>query len=67
MVRQPLEVLGYRFGDDGAVLRILSYTNYHPGLIQYFCQELLKQLRNHSSTILPPYQIQQEDVGMLPQ
>jgi hypothetical protein len=31
------------------VLRILSYTNYHPGLIQYFCQELLKHLRDHAS------------------
>lgn len=62
LVRQPLEVLGYRFADDGAVLRILSYTNYHPGLIQYFCQELLKQLRDRSSTALPPYQIRQEDI-----
>lgn len=62
LVRQPLEALGYRFADDGAVLRILSYTNYHPGLIQYFCQELLKQLRDRSGTSLPPYRIQQEDI-----
>ncbi|PKN60689.1 MAG: hypothetical protein CVU53_01790 [Deltaproteobacteria bacterium HGW-Deltaproteobacteria-11] len=62
LVRHPLEVLGYRFADDGAVLRILSYTNYHPGLIQYFCQELLKQLRDRASAVLPPYQIQQENI-----
>lgn len=62
LVRHPLEALGYRFADDGAVLRILSYTNYHPGLIQYFCQELLKQLRDRSGAVLPPYKIQQEDI-----
>ncbi|MBK8047418.1 MAG: hypothetical protein IPK16_10040 [Anaerolineales bacterium] len=26
LVRQPLEMLGYRLEDDGAILRILSYT-----------------------------------------
>ena len=62
LVREPLEVLGYRFTDNGALLRILSYTNYHPGLIQYFCQELLKQLRERSGAALPPYQIRQEDI-----
>lgn len=62
LVRQPLEVLGYRFADDSAVLRILSYTNYHPGLIQYFCQELLKHLRDHASAALPPQVIVPEDI-----
>ncbi len=33
--------LGYRFQDRYGPLRILSYTNYYPGLIQLFCQELL--------------------------
>ncbi len=65
LVRQPLEVLGYRFADNGAVLRILSYTNYHPGLIQYFCQELLGKLRKGSGSALPPYRIQQEDIESL--
>ncbi len=62
LVRQPLEVLGYRFANDSAVLRILSYTNYHPGLIQYFCQELLKHLRDHASAMLPPQVVLQEDI-----
>jgi hypothetical protein len=43
LVRSPLEVLGFRL-DDASVLRILSYTNYHPGLIQLFCSELLNKL-----------------------
>ena len=68
LVRQPFEVLGYRFEDAGTILRILSYTNYHPGLIQLFCQELLKRLRQQSTS--PPYSIAQSDVEkvyLLPQ
>jgi len=65
LVREPLETLGYRFPkDDGnaTVLRILSYTNYHPGLIQLFCQELLVALHKRTGTALPPYTIEQSDV-----
>jgi hypothetical protein len=62
LVRQPLEMLGYRFTDDGAVLRILSYTNYHAGLIQYFCQELLKHLRDRSRSAVPPFDVRQEEI-----
>lgn len=65
LVREPLETLGYRFPkDDGnaTVLRILSYTNYHPGLIQLFCQELLVALHKRTGMALPPYTIEQSDV-----
>lgn len=65
LVREPLETLGYRFSDgDGnaTVLRILSYTNYHPGLIQLFCHELLQALHRRAATEPPPYAIQQSDV-----
>lgn len=62
LVRQPLEALGYRFVDDATVLRILSYTNYHPGLIQLFCQELLKQLHKRGGSTMPPYRIEQSEV-----
>jgi hypothetical protein len=54
--------LGYYFADDAIVLRILSYTNYHPGLIQLFCQELLKRLHARTGSALPPYRIEQNDV-----
>ena len=70
LVRQPLEVLGYRFENAGTILRILSYTNYHPGLIQLFCQELLKRLRERQQRTSPPYSIAQSDVErvyLLPQ
>ncbi|MCX6032464.1 MAG: ATP-binding protein [Chloroflexi bacterium] len=61
LVRQPLEALGYRFSEDTAVVRILSYTNFHPGLIQLFCQELLKHLRERP-TNGPLYRIENSDV-----
>ncbi len=70
LVRQPLEILGYRFDDSGTILRILSYTNYHPGLIQLFCHELLKRLQRQQKTISPPYSVTQGDVEavyLLPQ
>ena len=62
LVQEPLRILGYRFADDANVLRILSYTNYHPGLIQIFCQELLKRLHSRMGRSLPPYSIEQSDV-----
>ena len=32
LVKEPFECLGYRFADESVILRVLSYTNYHPGL-----------------------------------
>jgi hypothetical protein len=62
LIQQPLETLGYRFVDNSSALRILSYTNYHPGLIQLFCQELLKRLHGGPGKLLPPYFVDQKDV-----
>ena len=62
LVREPLKTLGYRFDNPGTVLRILSYTNYHAGLIQLFCQELLKRLHSRQQQPYPPYSIAQSDV-----
>jgi hypothetical protein len=44
------------------VLRVLSYTNYHPGLIQLFGQQLLRAQRSAKGAALPPYRIEAEDV-----
>lgn len=57
LVKRPLEVMGYRFADDALVLRILSYTNYHPGLIQLFCSKLLENLHKQTPNGLPRYEI----------
>ncbi len=62
LITQPIEALGYRFEHESLVLRILSYTNYHAGLIQIFCYELLKQLQRGSQASGPPFLISQRDV-----
>ena len=62
LVREPLESLGYCFEDNAAILRILSYTNYHPGLIQLFCRELLAKLNEQRGNSLPPHGIKRDDV-----
>lgn len=62
LVREPLTVLGFRFEDETVPLRMLSYTNYHPSLIQFFCQELLQRLYRRPTYTPPPYQISQNDV-----
>ena len=62
LVREPLEALGYRFTDETTVLKILSYTNYHPGLIQYFCHELVRQLYAQRASSEPLYYVRSEDV-----
>ena len=62
LVQKPLEYLGCRFADESGPLRILSYTNYHPGLIQLFCQVLLNTIRSRSRSSYPPYEINQSDI-----
>ncbi len=62
LVREPLETLGYRFVDETTVLKILSYTNYHPGLIQYFCHELVRRLQGKKPLSRPPYEVRSDDV-----
>ncbi len=49
LVREPLEALGFTL-DKACVFCILSYTNYHPGLIQIFCHELVKRLYSQGKT-----------------
>ena len=44
LVVRPFRALGFRFETSELVCRILSMANYHPGLIQIFCDRLLKNL-----------------------
>lgn len=46
LVRRPLRALGYTFETPSLLLRILSQSNYHPGLIQIFCYRLIKNLND---------------------
>jgi hypothetical protein len=62
LVQIPLETVGYRFADESLVLKILSYTNYHPGLIQLFCHKLLTEFHKRRRSHSPPYPIDDTDV-----
>jgi hypothetical protein len=62
LVTAPFAAFGYRFVEETAVLRILSYTNYLPGLIQLFCHKLLSRLQERPDGDPPPYPIEQSDV-----
>ncbi|MEO8495102.1 MAG: hypothetical protein ABI614_08530, partial [Planctomycetota bacterium] len=54
--------IGYRFENEAAVLKILSYSNHHPGLIQYLCDELLKGLQSGILPEWPPFEISNKAV-----
>lgn len=64
LIAQPLEALGFRFpkDDESPILGILAYTNYHPGLIQLFCQKLLQNLQRRVPPALGPFEVTREDV-----
>lgn len=64
LVREPLVALGFEL-DDACVYRILSFTNYHPGLIQFFCYYLLERLYSKHEVLPSPFRpikITKEDV-----
>ena len=44
LIIRPFRALGFAFENTSLILRILSQTNYHPGLIQIFCYRLLENL-----------------------
>lgn len=53
LMKEPLEVLGFRFEGEDPAYRILAYTNYQPALIQHFCSELVKRRKGEH----PPFSI----------
>ena len=61
LVDDPMKVMGYQIEED-TILRILSYTNYHPGLIQLFCHELLGLLNSRPKREAFPLLVRQDDV-----
>ena len=61
LVEQPFNLLGFRF-KPLVVDKILSYTNRHPSLIQFFCHELILSYRRTNSDTSPPFEIGIEEV-----
>lgn len=52
LIREPLAAFGYTFESPLVVSRIMSLTNRHPGLMQIFCQELVRTMAvNHKGSI----------------
>lgn len=69
LLMEPLHALGFHFGNDlshedtSLPLHILSYTNRHPGLIQFFGSALVKHmLEKHQAPSQPPLRITRADV-----
>jgi hypothetical protein len=45
LITRPIEAAGFKFEDRSLVMRILAQTNYYPSLIQLYCTQLLRHLR----------------------
>ena len=63
MVTLPLQYLGYVFENEGLLSVILSHTNYYPGVMHFFCSDLVNVLSDkvkEKGTL--PYVIQQSDI-----
>ena len=61
LVEEPASLLGFRF-ESLAVDKILSYTNRHPSLIQFFCHEVVQSWRREHYDQRPPYLIAISDI-----
>ena len=61
LVEEPCSLLGFRF-EQLAVDKILSYTNRHPSLIQFFCHELIQTWRAYHLDGRPPFHVGIADV-----
>ena len=49
LIRRPFRALGFQFENSALIRRIVSISNYHPGLIQIFCYRLLSNLYKKNS------------------
>ncbi len=66
LIVRPLRALGFAFENTRLVLRILSLTNYHPGLIQIIGYRLLDNLfdkwQRHRDTTKPIRSVTSDDL-----
>ena len=63
----PFRHMGYDFQPGDLWMRILSYTNYYPSLVQVFCKHLLEFLHNRDRTTFdfrtsPPYPVTSQQI-----
>ena len=66
LITRPIEASGYEFADRSLVMRILAQTNYYPSLIQLYCSQLLRHVREskfrRASTSGPRFIIDESDI-----
>lgn len=69
LIKQPFEIMGYRFESLDLIIWILAETNYYPSLIQLFCMRLHDYLhqpemqKKHSYVL--PVTICKEDIDFV--
>lgn len=66
LITRPIEAAGFKFEDRSLVMRILAQTNYYPSLIQLYCTQLLRHLREtklrRRDCIGPRFRIDEADI-----
>jgi hypothetical protein len=66
LITRPIEAAGFEFEDRSLVMRILAQTNYYPSLIQLYCTQLLRHLRETKlrvrDTTGPRFKISEKDI-----
>ncbi|MEO3712378.1 ATP-binding protein [Roseateles flavus] len=66
LITRPIEAAGFEFDDRSLVMRILAQTNYYPSLIQLYCTQLLRHLRESKlrrrDFVGPRFRIDEADI-----
>lgn len=64
LITVPLGRLGFSLNPPDLWMRVVSYTNYYPSLIQVFCKHLLEYLHRQEfdTTACPPYPVTIRDI-----
>jgi hypothetical protein len=65
LITRPIEAAGFEFDDRSLVMRVLAQTNYYPSLIQLYCTQLLRHLRETKLKRLVPgprFKIHETDI-----
>jgi len=66
LITRPIEAAGFMFEDRSLVMRILAQTNYYPSLIQLYCTQLLRHLREtklrRHDYVGPRFRIDEADI-----
>lgn len=69
LLEEPLYYLGFRLDKDQTVLlsQILLSTNYYPGLIHFYCAQLVESLCSAMSNAdaRPPYRLDENQIRVL--